>query len=413
LPGFGSLASKRSAALWTGARVQEQQSQNYRNKDRPRNPNSVREKYKHSASQLRVAEIVPELAKLSQSPRADAGIRFDETMKRRTDRRIIDRPCATINATTARGNARIAEVFSPSRMSGATAARRNGRRRGTFPDKRPKLGLLMLDCLIIGGGPAGLTAAIYLARYRRAAVLVDDGGSRAALIPASHNYPGFKGIAGPHLLARLREQALLYGAKLKHGRITTLQRRPRGGFRAQWDGKDGAVRFCPICDGFEAMDRRIGVFGPVNEAGRKALFLRTYSRHVMIFEKEGNSEVVRETLRQAGIRRAGRAVRVECLQEGVRVTVEGGDRFDLDVLYAALGCQVRSELAAGLDADCTEVGNVIVDAQQRTSVHSLYAAGDIVSDLHQLAVATGHAAIAATTIHNSLGRTRASRPFTS
>jgi len=59
---------------------------------------------------------------------------------------------------------------------------------------------------------------------------------------------------------------------------------------------------------------------------------------------------------------------------------------------------------AGLDADCTEVGNVIVDAQQRTSVECLYAAGDIVSDLHQLAVATGHAAIAATTIHNSLGR---------
>jgi thioredoxin reductase (NADPH) len=290
----------------------------------------------------------------------------------------------------------------------------------------------MLDCLIIGGGPAGLTAAIYLARYRRAAVLVDDGGSRAALIPASHNYPGFKGIAGPHLLARLREQALLYGAKLKHGRITTLQRRPQGGFRAQWDRRgvaartvllatglidespkveglrsgvyDGAVRFCPICDGFEAMDRRIGVLGCADEAGRKALFLRTYSRHVMLFGKEGNSEAMRETLRQAGIRRAGRAVRVECFQEGVRVTVEGGDRFDLDVLYPALGCQVRSELAAGLEADCTEVGNVIVDAQQRTSVHSLYAAGDIVSDLHQLAVATGHAAIAATTIHNSLGR---------
>jgi thioredoxin reductase (NADPH) len=49
----------------------------------------------------------------------------------------------------------------------------------------------MLDCLIIGGGPAGLTAAIYLARYRRAVVLVDDGRSRAALMPASHNYPGF------------------------------------------------------------------------------------------------------------------------------------------------------------------------------------------------------------------------------
>jgi putative NAD(P)-binding protein len=68
----------------------------------------------------------------------------------------------------------------------------------------------MIDCLIVGGGPAGLTAAIYLARYRRDAVLVDEGVSRAKLIPTSHNYPGFKGIAGPDLLARLREQALLH-----------------------------------------------------------------------------------------------------------------------------------------------------------------------------------------------------------
>jgi thioredoxin reductase (NADPH) len=302
----------------------------------------------------------------------------------------------------------------------------------SVPDKRSKLGLLMLDCLIIGGGPAGLTASIYLARYRRAAVLIDDGASRAARIPASHNYPGFKGIAGPDLLARLREQALLYGAKLEHGRVTTLQPWPQGGFRAQWNGKDiaartvliatglidespkveglvsgvydGAVRFCPICDGFEAMDRRIGVLGSTDEAGRKALFLRTYSRHVMLFGKEEMSEAMRVSLNQAGIGCAGKAIRVECPKDGVRVTVQGGDCFDLDVLYPALGCQVRSELATGLGAACTETGNVIVDAHQRTSVAYLYAAGDIVSDLHQLAVATGHAAIATTTIHNSLGR---------
>ena len=60
----------------------------------------------------------------------------------------------------------------------------------------------MLDCLIIGGGPAGLTAAIYLARYRRRVTVVDAGKSRAALIPESHNYPGFQGIAGPALLER-------------------------------------------------------------------------------------------------------------------------------------------------------------------------------------------------------------------
>jgi thioredoxin reductase (NADPH) len=77
----------------------------------------------------------------------------------------------------------------------------------------------MLDCLIVGGGPAGLTAAIYFARYRRRALLVDDGASRAALIPASHNYPGFKGITGRDLLVLLRQQASRFGAALeqRHG----------------------------------------------------------------------------------------------------------------------------------------------------------------------------------------------------
>src|SRR5688500_17444974 len=65
-----------------------------------------------------------------------------------------------------------------------------------------------LDALIIGGGPAGLTCAIYLARYRRKVVVVDSGESRAALIPETHNYPGFAdGIAGPRLLEALALQA--------------------------------------------------------------------------------------------------------------------------------------------------------------------------------------------------------------
>jgi thioredoxin reductase (NADPH) len=66
-----------------------------------------------------------------------------------------------------------------------------------FADNTRKMDTEMLDCLIIGGGPAGLTAAIYLARYRRETVMIDEGASRARLIPASHNYPGFKGIGCP------------------------------------------------------------------------------------------------------------------------------------------------------------------------------------------------------------------------
>src|SRR5436190_3844127 len=81
-----------------------------------------------------------------------------------------------------------------------------------------------LDCLIIGGGPAGLTAANYLARFRRNALLVDDGKSRALLIPETHNYPGFLGISGKDLLASLREQATHNGAQLQKGRVEALQR---------------------------------------------------------------------------------------------------------------------------------------------------------------------------------------------
>jgi thioredoxin reductase (NADPH) len=73
----------------------------------------------------------------------------------------------------------------------------------------------MLDCLIVGGGPAGLTAAVYLARFRRRFVVIDAGESRAALIPESHNYPGFRGIAGSAILDRLRSQAESYGSPIQ------------------------------------------------------------------------------------------------------------------------------------------------------------------------------------------------------
>ena len=89
----------------------------------------------------------------------------------------------------------------------------------------------MLDCLIIGGGPAGLTAATYLARYRRAARVIDAGESRAIQIPLSHNYPGFKGIGGRDLLGRLRDQATTFGAEIRTGEVTSLVER-NGGFVA-------------------------------------------------------------------------------------------------------------------------------------------------------------------------------------
>jgi thioredoxin reductase (NADPH) len=288
----------------------------------------------------------------------------------------------------------------------------------------------VLDCLIVGGGPAGLTAAMYLARYRRNARLIDAGESRAALIPASHNYPGFKGIKGTELLRRLREQALTYGASCVSGEVTEL-RRSAPGFTALCGGEEkqaryillatglvdkrpdrqvaseeslrsDAIRYCPICDGFEAMDKRIGVVGDLSDAGQKALFLRTYSRHVVVFAMNAGTPELQGKLTAAGIAIAGKPKRIVRASEGIAVTVEAGASHDLDILYPALGCAARSDLAVALGAARIDVGTLRVDEHQQTTVDGLYAIGDVVSDLHQISVATGHAAIAATAIHNRL-----------
>jgi thioredoxin reductase (NADPH) len=292
------------------------------------------------------------------------------------------------------------------------------------------------DCLIIGGGPAGLTAAIYLARYRRKVVITDDGRSRAALIPESHNYPGFiSGVPGPELLTALRGQAEQYGAVLRHGRVNSLERN-NGGFHATGGDEPidaacvllatgivdeapdlpglrdaiyrGALRFCPICDGYEAMDQHIGVLGRSDAAAHKALFLRTWSQRVTVLPTDAPDRLDRalaDELAAANIRVAeARIVDVDRSGEKIAALMQSGARCELDVLYPALGCEVRSELATALGAATDDIGCLKVDDHQATSVPGLYAAGDVVTDLHQISVAIGHAAIAATAIHNRLPR---------
>jgi protein-L-isoaspartate(D-aspartate) O-methyltransferase len=239
---------------------------------------------------------------------------------------------------------------------------------------RPLTGSDMVDCLIIGGRPAGLTAAIYLARYRRDILLVDDGQSRARLIPESHNYPGFTGISGLDLLAALRKQAERYGARLRQLRVDGLQREADGTFLARV-GSDriaatrvllatgivdeapahpglreviyrGAIRFCPICDGYEAMDRRVGVLGRLDTACKKALFLRTYTPDVVLLltdaPKNADEDQAR-LLREARIAIPREPV-VDVERSGEKITaiMHSGARVEIDVLYPALGSDVRS-----------------------------------------------------------------------
>jgi thioredoxin reductase (NADPH) len=287
----------------------------------------------------------------------------------------------------------------------------------------------MLDCLVIGAGPAGLTAAMYLARFRRSIRVIDAGHSRAKLIPTSHNYPGFKGVGGPELLEKLREQVLQYDVPLEAGSVEDLRinqsrmfcaRAGTGEVQASTvilatgimdkqpsmtvtsgDPRD-VVRYCPVCDGLEALDRKIAVLGG-EEAAKKALFLRTFSRDVWWFTDSKVGESPQEA-RSLSIPCQGQAAHIETTARGVSITTADGAIYHADLLYPALGCEGRSELATKLGARCTDVGTLIANEHQQTSVDGLYAIGDVVSDLHQITVATGHAALAATAIHNRLPR---------
>jgi thioredoxin reductase (NADPH) len=288
----------------------------------------------------------------------------------------------------------------------------------------------VLDCLIVGGGPAGLTAAIYLARYRRSVVVFDDGKSRAAWIPKSHNYPGFpSGVSGRELLDLLQRQAKSYDIELMRERISLLEKSDTG-FRAVYgdleiharrvlfatgivdeapdvDGVEkavlaGIVRYCPVCDAYEAIDRRIAVMGRGSGALAKARFLRHYSDRVTLVLTERPSPEHLAEAEEARISVLLADSRLEIKDRSIHVSggLKGAETFD--VLYPALGCSVGSELALGLGAASNEVGCLVVDEHQQTTVEGIYAAGDVVSDLHQISVATGHAAVAATAIHKSL-----------
>ena len=293
-----------------------------------------------------------------------------------------------------------------------------------------------LDTLIVGAGPAGLTAAVYLARFRRKVLIADTGASRAKWIPTSRNLPGYsEGLHGETLLARLREQAAAYDLQVQPHRVEDLRQR-NGGFQARLGDRvvtaatvilatgvvetvpaiPGAgeaitrslMRVCPICDGFEAQGRRVAVLGSGDHAAGEALFLRTWAEEVsLVLTRDAQlSEERREALRQLQIKVFHAALESVLLgNDGVTaVCTEGGQPNHFDLIYSAFGVTAQTKLARELGIQLDESGRLYTDEHQQTSMAGLYGAGDVVRGLNQISVAEGEAAIAATTIHNRLPR---------
>lgn len=298
-----------------------------------------------------------------------------------------------------------------------------------------------LDCLVIGGGPAGLTAAIYLARYHLDILVVDGGKSRAAWIPCTRNHAGFpEGISGVELLERMRTQAQKYGTRIVTEHVTKLDRDEKSGlFTATWGSGSatarsvllatgvtnrrppmdealhdealaaGLIRYCPVCDGFEVTDKKIGVIGSGTGGVNEAIFLRSFSADVTLMAPHKAIDLSaddRARLEEAGIATVdGPAEGVAAMEGCITIdTAEG--HFTFDSVYPALGSDTHTQLAEMLGAALSKTCCIVVDSHQRTSVPGLYAAGDVVLGLDQISHAMGEGGVASTTIRNDLAKVR-------
>ena len=295
----------------------------------------------------------------------------------------------------------------------------------------------ILDCLIVGGGPAGLTAAIYLARFLLDILVIDGGKSRASWIPCTRNVSGFPdGIEGKELLQRMRDQACKYGAKIESEFVTKLERDAKTGlFTATWGSgcalartvllatgvtnrrppmdeelhdealERGLIRYCPICDGYEVTDKKVGVIGSGHHGVAEALFLRSYTADVTLIAPDKAMHLKaddRNRLGQAGIGCVDGPTQAVAISKDFIVVDTADGHFAFDSIYAALGSDTHTQLAEMVGADLAASECIHVDAHQRTSVPGLYAAGDVVIGLDQISHAMGEGGVAATTIRNDL-----------
>lgn len=239
------------------------------------------------------------------------------------------------------------------------------------------------------------------------------------------------------MLERMRDKARRYGAVLGHGTIERLRPGADGLFIAEMDGppivartvvlaagvvennpplphvadavKNGLIRTCPICDGFEAIGKTVAVLGDGEHAAAEALFLRTFSSHVTLLLPAEDAVLKPET--RAALLAAN--VATYCVAIGsVAIEPDGvkavgvGDGFPhrFDMVYSAFGIVPQTMLAIEAGAKVDAASRLLTDEHQETTTRGLFAAGDLVRGLNQIAVAEGEAAIAATAIHNRLAR---------
>lgn len=298
----------------------------------------------------------------------------------------------------------------------------------------------LYDVIVVGGGPAGLTAAIYLARarYRVLVMEKEQFGGQITITHEVVNYPGLGKVSGKELTETMRRQAEAFGAefllteaesldlkddvKVVHtsrgdfyclGILIATGAHPRNvGFKGEQEHKGRGVAYCATCDGEFFTGKDIFVVGGGFAAAEESVFLTKFARHVTILVREDDftcaasvaeqakkhekitvitNTVVEEVTGENGIN----YIRYKNIKTGelTEYRADSGDTFGV---FVFVGYSPATELIKGF-AELNEQGYVITDAGQKTTVEGVYAAGDVcIKPLRQVVTATGDGALAAT-----------------
>ncbi|MGC9670562.1 NAD(P)/FAD-dependent oxidoreductase [Planosporangium sp. 12N6] len=287
------------------------------------------------------------------------------------------------------------------------------------------------DALVIGGGPAGLSAALYLARYNRTVLVFDTGHGRSTHHQKNRNYLGFPdGIATIGLRELARRQLEPYeqihvvhhvvssisgdgeqgftavgqGGRSWHGRVVVLATGVLDHFPhfPGWEAYVGRSMFwCITCDGYENRGRSILVVGHTDAAAGEAMQLHSLTDRIRLLTNSHSNEIsptFRTRLDNAGIPVIDDHIRSVEGADGMMTAVltRGGLRLELDSLFSIQGATPETALARQLGVKLAASGWIDVDTEQKTSVPGVYAAGDVTAlHSHQVTAAVHEGAQAA------------------
>ncbi len=290
------------------------------------------------------------------------------------------------------------------------------------------------DCIIVGGGPAGLNAAVVLGRCRRKVLLFDSATYRNQYSHGVHNYLTRDDMLPGELLTIARREVKKYGAKMIMKKVVHARKNSEGIFVVRdedstiyyakklliatglWDnlpqipgfkefyGK--AVFHCPYCDGWEVKDKEIGVYARNKNGYELALALKCWTDKVTLYTDGRNKLKPKEveTLTANGVSIISYPVlHLEGNDDKLRyIHFKNGDKRRCDALFFVNGFEQQCNMAETFGCEMSVKGVVITNRHQQTNIEGLYVAGDADKDMHFVVVAAAEGAKAGVIINKEL-----------